>query len=183
MGERWRRISKCFLKYKQPSANIALPSLSLFLSLSPVCRLRGYTASTYKQWLIMMGGRWCVNNTTATCTMRKHGERWVFFGHIYHDVKIAYDSLRGMRAKAAQQRRRWGRSVVSPHAVPFLPQYSRCPQRPARRTPVQFCFIAASFSLFSSSLSLFVGVSQCLLFSPSLPLSLFSLSLPLSTLL
>lgn len=53
MGERWRRISKCFLKYKQPSANIAL---LLSLSLSPVCRLRGCTASTYKQWLMMMGG-------------------------------------------------------------------------------------------------------------------------------
>lgn len=25
MGERWRRISKCFLKYKQPSASIAPP--------------------------------------------------------------------------------------------------------------------------------------------------------------
>lgn len=38
MGERWRRISKCFLKYKQPSASvvvIVLSCLSLPSSLSP----------------------------------------------------------------------------------------------------------------------------------------------------
>lgn len=35
MGERWRRISKCFLKYKQPPANVAVILLSsLFHSLS-----------------------------------------------------------------------------------------------------------------------------------------------------
>lgn len=57
MGERWRRISKCFLKYKQPPANVVvilLASLSHSLSLSLSGRCTGCIRFSYKQWLMMM---------------------------------------------------------------------------------------------------------------------------------
>lgn len=57
MGERWRRISKCFLKYKQPPANVVvilLSSLSHSHSLSLSGRCTGCIRFSYKQWLMMM---------------------------------------------------------------------------------------------------------------------------------
>lgn len=126
------------------------------------------------------GWGWCVNNTTATCTMRKHGERWQLFGHIYHDVKIAYDSVRGMRAKAAQRRRRWGgrrRSVVSPMQSPSFRNTHSVHSDPQDAHTSKFVLLQPP-SLFSLPLSLSLrwrsSVSPLLPLSPSL--SFFSLS-------
>lgn len=89
-----------------------------------------------------------------------------------------------MQAKAAQRRMRWRgrrsrRRVVSPHAVPFLPQYSQCPQRQDAHTS-KFVLLQPP-SLFSFPLSLSLlwrsSVSPLLPLSPSL--TFFSLTPPL----
>lgn len=124
----------------------------------------------------MMGGGDVVNNTTAACTMKIHGERWVLFGHIYHDVKIAYDSLRGMRAKAAQRRRRWGRrSVVSPMQSPSFRNTHSVHSDPQDAHTSKFVLLQPP-SLFSLPLSLRWRSSVYPLLPLSPSLSLFSLS-------
>lgn len=107
-------------------------------------------------------------------TRRKMG----ILGHIYHDVKIAYDSLRGMRAKAAHQRWRWGRrSVVPPMQSPSFRNTHGVHNDPQDAHPSKFVLLQPP-SLFSLPLSLRwrFSVSPLLPLSPSL--SFFSLTPP-----
>ena len=111
------------------------------------------------------------------------------FGHIYQDAKIACDSLRGMEAGEGgaaacgmTRKKKQQKKSGSPHAVPFLPQYSQCPQRQDAHTS-KFVLLQPP-SLFSFPLSLSFSLPLSLRWrssvSPLLPLSLFfSLTPPL----
>lgn len=125
---------------------------------------------------MMGGGAWCVNNTTATCTMRKHGERWGFGGIFTKVLKqpVIHWVGCGQRRRGVQEEEMGFPPMQSPsfrntHGVHSDPRDAH---------PSKFVLLQPP-SLFSPALSLCwrFPVSSLL---PSLPLSLF-FPLPPST--